>query len=116
MARIKYQEAIGLEVKRGRPQASPAPSKAHLVRLYIKERRSVRNVAAMLGCSKDAVYRALKQYGITTRSNVRRSKLQRIPLKGLKVAVQERGLRATARDLGIDHSTLRHHLKVRSSK
>jgi cellulose biosynthesis protein BcsQ len=31
MVRIKYQEAIGLEVKRGRPPAGLAPSKADLV-------------------------------------------------------------------------------------
>ena len=60
MARIKYQEAIGLEVKRGRPPAGPAPSKADLVQLYVKEDRSVRDVAAALGCSKDMVHRALR--------------------------------------------------------
>ena len=49
MPRIKYQEAIGLEVKRGRSPAGPAPSKADLVKLYVKEERSVRDVAAVLG-------------------------------------------------------------------
>jgi len=28
MARIRYQEAAGLEVKRGRPPAGPPPSRA----------------------------------------------------------------------------------------
>ena len=46
MARIKYKEAAGLEVKRGRPPVGPAPSKAALVKLYVKESRSVRDVAA----------------------------------------------------------------------
>ena len=42
MTRIKYQEAIGLEVKRGWLPARPAPSKADLVKLYIKEGRAER--------------------------------------------------------------------------
>ena len=113
MARIKYQEAAELEVKRGRPPAGPAPSKAGLVKLYVKEGRSVRDVAAALGCSKDAVHRALAGYGIKARSNARRSKLRTIPLRELKAAVRDKGLRGTARDLEVDKSTLRHHLKVR---
>jgi len=116
MARIKYQEAAGLEVKRGRPPACPAPSKADLVKLYIKEVRSVRDVAAALGCSKDMVNRALKKYGIAARSNASRSRLRIIPLQDLKTAIREKGLRGTARSLGVDHSTLRHHLKVRSGR
>jgi len=46
MGRIKYLEAIGREVKRGRPPAGTAPSKEDLVRLYVEESRSVRDVAA----------------------------------------------------------------------
>jgi hypothetical protein len=90
MARIKYQEAIGLEVKRGRPPAGPPPSKAGLVRLYVKEGRSVRDFAAGLGCSKDAFHRALKKYGIEARSNASRSRLWTIPLRDLEAAIQER--------------------------
>jgi hypothetical protein len=37
MARIKYQEAAGLEVKRGRPSIGPAPSKADLVKLPLRK-------------------------------------------------------------------------------
>ena len=37
MGRIKYKEAIGIEVRRGRPPAGPAPSKADLIKLYVKE-------------------------------------------------------------------------------
>jgi len=113
MARIKYQEAIGLEVKRGRPPLGPAPSKADLVRLYVKEEQSVRDVAAALGCSKDAVHRALKANGIDARSSGPRSQLRAIPLRDLKAAIREKGIRGTARDLGVDEGTVRHHLKVR---
>jgi len=39
MARIKYLEAIGRQVKRGRPPAGPELSKAVLARLYVKQCR-----------------------------------------------------------------------------
>jgi DNA-binding transcriptional ArsR family regulator len=116
MARIRYQEAAGLEVKRGRPPVGPAPSKAALVKLYVKEGRAVRDVAAALGTTKDAVHQALRKYGISARSNVRRSKLRTIPIQDLESAIREKGLRGAARDFGVDHSTLRHHLKVRSGQ
>jgi len=57
----KYQEAARLEVMRGRPRADPAPLKADLVKLYVKEDQSVLDVAV--------VHQALRKYGISTRSN-----------------------------------------------
>jgi len=117
MARIKYQEAAGLEVKRGRPPAGPATSKSDLVKLYVKEGRSVREVAAALGCSKDAVHRGLRKYGIKARAGARRgSALLKYRLADLKTAVRERGIRGYARELGINEGTLRHHLKVRKGR
>jgi hypothetical protein len=115
MPRIKYKEAIGLEVKRGRPPAGPAPSKADLVKLYVKEERSVRDVAAALGCSKDMVARALKAYRIKARTNVKRSGLREYSLAELESGVKRSGIRGLARELGIDESTLRHHLNVRKA-
>ena len=99
--------------KRGRPAIGPGPSKADLVKLYVKEERSVRDVAAALGCSKDAVHRGLKQYGIAARTNASRSKLRTIPLRDLKAAIRAKGISGAARDMGVNRSTLRHHLKVR---
>jgi len=113
MTRIKYQEAIGQKPKRGRPPLGPAPSKADLVRLYVKEGQSVRDVAAALGCSKDAVHRGLRKYGIDARANVSRSKLLKYSLTDLKAAVKTKGIRGTARDLGVNEGTVRHHLKKR---
>ena len=113
MPRIKYREAIGLEVKRGRPPAGPAPSKADLVKLYVKEERSVRDVAEALGCSKDMVARALKAYRIEARTNASRSRLRTISLQDLEAAILAKGISGTARDLRVDRSTLRHHLKTR---
>ena len=116
MARIKYQEAAGLEVKRGRMLPGPSPSKEDLVRLYVKEGKAIREVAAVLGCSKDAVHRALKKYGINVRPNASRSKLRTIPLLDLEATIREKGVRGAAKVLGVDHSTLLHHLKVRGGK
>ena len=116
MARIKYQEALGRKVKTGRPPAGPAPAKAELVRLYVKEGRSLRDVAAALGCSKDAVHRALRKYRIEVRTPARRSSLLKYSLSNLTAAVKQKGIRGTARDLGIDEGALRHHLKGRSGK
>jgi transposase-like protein len=117
MARIKYQEAAGLEVKRGRPLAGPTPSKTDLVKLYVKEAKSVRVVAATLGSSKDAIHRALKKYRIKARTNARRgSALLQYPLSDMKAAVKEKGIRGYARELGISEGTLRHNLKVRKGK
>jgi len=117
MARIKYQEAAGLEVKRGRPPAGPAPSKEDLTRLYVKEGRSVRDVAAALGCSKDMVHRRLRVYGIKVRAGARRgSALLKYPLSDLRAMVKEKGIRGSARVLGVNPSTLLHHLNVRLKK
>jgi len=112
MARIKYEEAIGREVKRGRPPAGPGPSKSDLIKFYVKEERSVRDVAEVLGCTKDAVHRALKGYKIEARSKARRSTLRTIPIEDLEAAIREKGIRGTARELGIDEGTVRHYLKV----
>ena len=116
MGRIKYLEAIGLTLKRGRPPAGPAPTKDQLVKLYVKESRSVRDVAAVLGCSKDAVHRWLRKYRIEVRTPARRSILLKYSLSDLKAVVKTKGIRGAARDMGIDEGTLRHHLKVRYSQ
>ena len=77
MARIKYKKAAGLEVKRGKPPIGKKPSKAELKKLYIKESKSIREVAEILGCTKDMIYRALKEYGFELRPGFNRSKLRK---------------------------------------
>jgi len=114
--RIKYQEAAGLPVRRGRPPAGPAPSKADLVKLYVKEGRSVRDVAAVLGCSKDAVHRALKMYGIAARSRARKSALLEYSIRELQAGIRDKGLRGFAREMGISPGTILHYLAMRNGK
>ena len=60
MGRIKYQEAIGLTSKRGRPPAGPAPSRADLIKLYVKESRSVQDVAAGRKGTRDIAGRFIR--------------------------------------------------------
>jgi transposase len=114
--RIKYQEAVGLSVKRGRPSVGLSPSKPILVKLYDKEGRSVRDVAAALGCSKDMVHRALKQYCIEVRTNIKRSRLRKYGYKTLKAATKKRGIRGAAQDLGVNASTLSRFLRSETEK
>lgn len=116
MSRLKCQEASGLKVKRGRPSLGPAPSKADLVQLYVKEERSVRDVAAALGCSKDMVSRALKSYKIDARPNIKRSGLRKHGKKSLKSASKKKGIRGVARELGVNPSTLSRFLRSETKK
>ena len=108
---IKYP--MKKKPKRGRPAIGPRPSKADLVKIYVREERSVRDVAVFLDCSKSAVHRGLKQYGIDARPSASRSRLRTIRLRDLKAAIRAKGINGAARDMGVDRSTLRHHLKVR---
>lgn len=111
MPRIKYKEAAGIQAKRGRPAIGRKPSKTELQKLYIEESKSIREVADQLGCSKDMVYRALKEYGIKVRPNSSRSKLRAFNLGELEAWVKAKGFRGVAKDFEIHENTLRHYVK-----
>lgn len=111
MARMKYKEAAGLIVKKGKPAIGKKPSNAELKRLYVKEARSIREVAEILGCSKDMVYRTLKECRIERRPHTWSSKLERFDIEFLKETVNKKGYRKGAQDLGVDKSTLYRYLK-----
>jgi len=96
-----------------KPAKGEKPAKAILQRLYVKQSNSIREIAESLGCTKDMVYRSLKEYGIETRNNKRRSRLKDIKLSTLKKEIKSKSIRGYARELGVDESTLRHHMKVR---
>ena len=116
MERIKPSEPSGHKRGRGKPPIGSKPSKTVLQRLYVREANSVREIADLQGCTKDMVYRALKEYGIQARTNASRSQLRTIPLRDLEAAIRHKGIRGTARELGIDEGTIRHHLKARKSQ
>jgi len=111
MARIKYKEALALEVKRGKPPIGKKPAKKYLQRLYVKESRSIREISNLLGSTKDMVYRALKKYGIELRSGVCRSKLRKYKLSTLEEGIRIKGVRGYAEELGVHENTLRYYLR-----
>lgn len=88
------------------------PAKEDLQRLYIQEGKSIREVAAVLGCTRDKVHRALKQYGIAVRSNARRSRLRDVNLALIMADIKTKGIVATAKALDVDPATLRHFIRA----
>ena len=110
MTRMKYKEAAGLEVKTGRLATGQKPEKKELKRLYVKESKSIREVAVALGCSKDIVYRALKEYEIDRRTDNKRSKLRNYDKAFLKKEVKQKGITQTAKELAVNISTLKKYI------
>jgi hypothetical protein len=110
MPRIKYQEAIGLEVKRGRPAKGNKPSKKDLIKLYIKEHRSIREIGQELNCTKDMVARTLIDYGIERKEMKRISKLSEYSLDMLRKTVEEAGYLEAASRFGVGKTTLYSYL------
>ena len=110
MTRIRYKEAIGIKVGRGRPAIGKMPDKENLKRLYIKESKSIRQVAEVMRCSKDMVHRALREHGIEPRERLKRSKLRSHDLNWLKTEIGAKGVKQVAEELGVGVTTLRDFL------
>lgn len=115
MAGIKYKEAIGLEVKRGKLAKGKKPRRAELKKLYVKQSLSIREVAKLLECSKDMVYRSLKEYNIEMRPGFNRSRLRVYDLTYLKREIRKKSYKEMSKELGVDISTLRKHIKKREN-
>lgn len=111
MARIKYKEAIGEKVRKGKPSIGKRPEISELKRLYLTELKSIREIANDLGCSKDMVHRTLQEYGIELRPGYNRSKLRKYRLSDLKKGVKDKGVRDFANELGMHENTLRYYLR-----
>jgi DNA-directed RNA polymerase specialized sigma24 family protein len=110
MARIKYKEAIGMKVKKGRPSIGRKPERKELQRLYIKESKSIREVAEILECSKDMVYRSLNEHAIERRPDNKRSKLRNYDKAFLKREIKQKGITQTAKELAVNISTLKKYI------
>ena len=116
--RLGYQKLASIKVEKkspGRP-AEDRPKKSELRRLYINEGRSIREVAEILGISKDKVYRTLKKNGINRRSKVRRSKLEQYSLEYIKEKIKKEGMGGAADSLRVSRQFLRRHLKDREAR
>ena len=111
MTRIKYKETVRIQIKRGRPAIGKKPEKKELIRRYVRESMSIREVADHLACSKDMVYRTLKEYGIELRPGYNRSRLRKYKLSVLEKEVREKGLKGYSKELGVHENTLRYYLK-----
>jgi transposase-like protein len=111
MRKIRRKEKSGAEIKRGRPASGKKPETQELLRLYVQESRSIREIAEILGCKKDTVHYWLKKYDIPARTMAKRSKLLKYSLSELKEGVEEKGIRGYARELGVNASTLSRFLK-----
>lgn len=113
--RIPYKKTIGQKTKLGRPPVGNRPEKKELIKLYIKEEKSIREIAKHLRCSKDMVYRSLEEHKIERRPGHNRSKLRIYDLAYLKREIKKQGYKEFAFELGVDVSTLRKHIKNRIS-
>lgn len=112
MTRIKYKEAAGLEIKSGRTPKGKKPGKSDLERLYVRELRSIREIAEILGCSKDMVYRVLQGHGIKRRDKIRRSQLRVYKLDFLRNQIKNKGYKQVAAELGVGVTTLREYINA----
>ena len=116
--RLGYQKAAGIKTKKrgpGRP-AGDRPKRSELQRLYVKEGRSIREIAEILDISKDKVYRALEAYGIGRRAKTRRSRLEQYSLGHLREKIKKEGMGRAADSLGVSRQFLRRHLRDRETR
>jgi len=107
------KKATRLNEKRrspGRP-VERIPKKGELQRLYVDETKSIREIAGLLKCSKDKVYRALKEYGIERRTHTWAPKLSQYDLEFIREIVKKKGYRKGAQELGVDKSTLYRYMR-----
>ena len=113
--RLVYRKAAGIEAEKRGPGrlAGDGPKKDELHRLYVKEARSIREIAEILGISKDKAYRALEDYGISRRPRFRRSRLEQYSLRHIREKIEKDGMGKAADSLGVSRQFLRRHLRDR---
>lgn len=110
---MSNQKTSELKVKKqgpGRP-AKDRPRKEELQRLYVDESRSIREIAEILRCSKDMVYRSLGEYDFELRPRTRRSQLRTYEMDYLRNEVKRKGFKQAAVELGVGVTTLREYLR-----
>jgi len=99
--------------KTGRPPSAEIPSRDELVRLYVTERKSLREISEEVGVPKDTIARALVRYEIPKRAHGRISRLSSHRSGTLEKRIEEKGLRKAAAGLKVSHVTLLRHLQRR---
>lgn len=82
--------------------------------LYLKEERSIREVANLLNLSKDKVHRLLKSYGIKRNKGIRKGKLTGLTLEYLEREYKQKTKVQVAKELGVSRQSLHEkYLKLK---
>lgn len=116
MARIKYKEAVGFEPKRGRPSIGNKPVESELKKLYVEESKSIREIAEILGCSKDMIYRTIHEYGIKKEKETRKGKLKGITLEYIENSLKNKTKVKLAEELGVTRQGLNKRIRLLKEK
>lgn len=78
---------------------------------YLKENKSIRDIADLLGWKKDKVHRLLKQHGIKRDKGIRKGKLTGITLEYLEKEFKKKTKVQVAKELSVSRPALYKHLK-----
>ncbi len=76
----------------------------------------VRDIAGILECSKDAVYRRLQELEVERRGKARAPKLSQYGDDHIMAVLKERGYRKAAVELGVGKTTLLRYMQRRGKK
>jgi len=80
------------------------------VRLYINEKKSLRDIASIMGLSEATIRRRLHAAGVAMRSNAPRSRLRKLNQARLFASIVEIGVRKTAKRWKINERTFKYYL------
>lgn len=88
-----------------------------LIALYLKEKKSIRDIAELVGMSKDKVHRLLKTYGVKREKRTRKGKLSGLTLVYLEREFKNKSKIQVAKDLGVSRQSLHErYLKLKKEK
>lgn len=79
--------------------------------LYLKEERSIREIADLVGWKKDKVHFWLKRYGIKRNKRMRKGKLYYVSHDYLKREFEIKAKAQVARELGVSRTALYKRMK-----
>jgi len=102
-----YLISAGRKPKPAHRPITVRPRKDRFLSFYKNEGLSFRSIAEKLVCSKNIIYRALKEYGIELRGHSeKRSRLADYDVNQLIAEVRQIGLRAMVREMGVRYPAL----------
>lgn len=78
--------------------------------LYIKQGKTIREIADLLGWKKDKVHWWLQKYDIKRDKRIRKTKITDLSLEYLEREFDTKSKKQVAKDLGISRATLYNYL------